>query len=249
MDLLALIEAGPAILFRCEVQGEALRVTWVSANLAEVTGWSQAEVLQDPNWWARNLHPDDRERATAEAAAALSEGKRRIEFRFRRKSGDYLWIREDLRALPDGTEGGSGLVRCWLDITGDRSRETLLQRLEEGHRDFLTDMPDIYYRCDAEGIIRFVSPAIFDVLGYRVHEVIGQPMVRFYVDPEDRVRFLERLEAGGGRISGNRAPCRRKDGTISARGAKNMATTNRAPALTAVSPVRPPVATPAALST
>ncbi len=57
-----LVERLPAIVYSCEI-GERGRWRYVSPQIEEILGYSPEEWMADPGLWARQLHPEDRERA------------------------------------------------------------------------------------------------------------------------------------------------------------------------------------------
>lgn len=64
----------------------------------------------------------------------------------------------------------------------------------------LDNMQDIYYRTDNEGRVVLVSNSVQQVLGYSVHDVIGQYIGNFHVIEEGRSYILEKLSEGSGKI-------------------------------------------------
>lgn len=68
-------------------------------------------------------------------------------------------------------------------------------------RAILDNMQDTYYRTDAGGTIVRLSPSAERLLGYRLQEALGRNLAEFYWDPADRARFLQELQAQGGRVT------------------------------------------------
>ena len=126
------LDVSPAICYSLKVeQGKSVAV-WVSRNIVDIIGFSPEEALV-PGWWLDHLHPADRDQAVATFAALDVGGSLDGEYRFRRKDGDYLWIRDQLRCLPeDGAPGTRLIVGAWTDISRQKRFEQEL--LAEANR-------------------------------------------------------------------------------------------------------------------
>ncbi len=74
-----------------------------------------------------------------------------------------------------------------------------IRRSERKFRALIAHAPDIITVADANGFIRYESPAVERVLGYHADELLGQSIFE-HVHPDDRARvalaFTERLAAG-----------------------------------------------------
>ncbi|THB71958.1 MAG: PAS domain S-box protein [Desulfovibrio sp.] len=69
---------------------------------------------------------------------------------------------------------------------------------EKTYRSAIENIPDIYYRTDAEGVIILASPSAADFFGFDcVDELIGRKVEDFYHSPEDRQAFLAKLAEKG----------------------------------------------------
>lgn len=88
---------------------------------------------------------------------------------------------------------------------------TYQQKCAELER-ILDNLPDTYYRTDANGITTFGTRAIEDWLGYSANELIGKPLSVIYVDAQERSRVLQEILAGKGRYVHVQAQVRTKAG-------------------------------------
>jgi len=74
---------------------ENYRIVFVSPNVERLTGYTPEEEYRFGGWlrWFDRVHPDDAEAAEA-AFQALMQGKKHfdMEYRFRRKDGQWIWI-------------------------------------------------------------------------------------------------------------------------------------------------------------
>jgi PAS domain S-box-containing protein len=75
------------------------------------------------------------------------------------------------------------------NITERKEAEDALRRSEERFRSLIQNASDIIIILEADGTVRYVSPAIERVLGLRTQDVIGKNAVAF-VDPVDRTRAI-----------------------------------------------------------
>ncbi len=99
------------------------------------------------------------------------------------------------------------------DVTRHARAEDEPGRLASEFRRIVDNMIDTFYRTDAQGLLVLASPSALDLLGWTPEELLGRRLADLYVDPQGREVFLEKLQAGGGRVVGYEAALRRKDGT------------------------------------
>ncbi|MEX2107579.1 MAG: EAL domain-containing protein [Solirubrobacterales bacterium] len=123
-----LVERLPAIVYACEL-GEHGRWRYVSPQIAEILGYSPEEWMADPTLWARQLHPDDRERVleleTGDAVGPRSGSP--IDYRMTTRDGEVVWILDEAVLEPDeeGTLVWHGVL---YDITERKLAEQELRR-------------------------------------------------------------------------------------------------------------------------
>ena len=108
------------------------RVDFVSSHMEKMLGYSRDEWLSIPNFWREVIHPDDRERALAEAAAIFASGKGgSSRFRLLHKDGHEVWV--EARSIVVCDESGPvGMRGVTTDITpavrAESERTELLRR-------------------------------------------------------------------------------------------------------------------------
>ena len=94
-----------------------------------------------------------------------------------------------------------------------QERTAALQESERKYREIFESIIDVFYRTDNEGVLRIVSPSVEQILGYPPDQVIGKKLYEFYVNPEERDKFLAALRQKG-EIKGYEVPLRAKDGSV-----------------------------------
>ncbi|HEV2836516.1 MAG TPA: MASE1 domain-containing protein [Pyrinomonadaceae bacterium] len=112
--------------------GEDRKVDFVSSYLEKMLGYSREEWSSIPDFWAKIVHPDDRERAVAEAAAIYAAGKGGTSrFRLLHNDGHEVWVEAQSIVVCDET-GPVGMRGVTMDITpaveAEIERAKLLQR-------------------------------------------------------------------------------------------------------------------------
>ena len=73
-------------------------------------------------------------------------------------------------------------------------------------------MVDTAYRADGEGRITSISPSIVNMLGFEPHEVVGDKLSDYYVDPTQRGRLVSELSANDGDVRNFEAQLYDRDG-------------------------------------
>jgi diguanylate cyclase (GGDEF)-like protein/PAS domain S-box-containing protein len=110
-----------------EADGDDYRMTFVSPRARDIAGYPEEVWLNEPEFWERHLHPDDRERAIAVTDAAIKAlNSVRIEYRFQVASGEYRWFSDVIRVIRKADGSGHRLVGVMIDITDQKRTEELL---------------------------------------------------------------------------------------------------------------------------
>ena len=109
--------------------------------------------------------------------------------------------------------GQPGLLAVFMDMTERSAMEQRLRETDEHFHRMMNTMQDVFYRTDAEGITRYVCPAVKDVLGYSATEIIGRPAADFYPNPQDRDN-LQKAIKDQGFVRDFPGQMQRKDGQI-----------------------------------
>ena len=128
----ALVDAVGAIVFEAipgDRRGQAT-FTFVSQGTESLLGYPASNWLEDPEFWFRITHPDDRDRVNESiVSAARSGGSADFEYRAVTADGREVWLRTIVRT--EITAGGSPLLRgVVVDVSGRRTAEDRLLRLQ-----------------------------------------------------------------------------------------------------------------------
>jgi two-component system cell cycle sensor histidine kinase/response regulator CckA len=126
------LASSPAVLFTLVVVDDQMQgIDWISDNVTEMLGYSPEDATA-PDWWMRNIHPDDRDGAAAHTREAfLVPGSVIHEFRFRHHDGSYRWTRGELRLIRDAAGRPVEAVGSWSDITERKQLEDQVRQSQK----------------------------------------------------------------------------------------------------------------------
>ncbi len=129
-ELLRFVALSPSVIYALRITPTGLRAYWVSDNVFALTGYHPSESIHE-NWWADNLHPEDRDRVLGQNPGATDADHQVLEFRFRRKDGTYISLRDEKRVRRDATGNPVEIIGAWTDITDRVSLEKQLRQAQK----------------------------------------------------------------------------------------------------------------------
>jgi PAS domain S-box-containing protein len=149
-------------------------------------GFSKEEIL---SLTMSDLHPPEALEFSKYVFERISQN-RFFSFRvnFRRKNGEVFPA--DVSASLFELAGRKVVQKIVRDITVRKRVEEALRGSEEHFRTLIQNSSDIIMVLEKNGSIRYVSPSVQHILGYRQQEITGKNVVNF-VHPEDQPRITE----------------------------------------------------------
>ena len=109
--------------------------------------------------------------APESAERILGEGVDAFETQFRGKGGDVIDVLVSSRPI---SIGGRDFVQiAWRDITSRKRDREALRRSEERYRSLVSNIPDVVWTTDIEGVTTFISSNSERMIGYTPDEVYG----------------------------------------------------------------------------
>ncbi|MFX1420057.1 MAG: PAS domain S-box protein [Promethearchaeota archaeon] len=138
------------------------------------------------------LHPDDVKQANKILRNGFKYGEGRSEMRVRHKDGHYKWLEHKGKSFID-TDGKRKTIIISRDITERKRTEKEIMDSEERHRSLINNLSDIILEGDSKGIISYVSPQCYDIIGYQPSEIIGMSAFN-YIHPEDVSKIAEAMK-------------------------------------------------------
>src|SRR5450756_1876336 len=124
-----LVEQLPLITY-INVPGESGRWVYLSPQLEEILGYKPADWTSEYGNFVNAIHPDDRERVTAERAASGGKGRIGLEYRLLSKDERTVWVRDEAVVVRDLSGKPLYVQGYLLDISVEREAEAERRRLE-----------------------------------------------------------------------------------------------------------------------
>jgi PAS domain S-box-containing protein len=168
---------------------------YFSEAFKELSGQTLEEALGRRTHWLERVHPEDYERVAEEEQRAMARKETfRAEYRFRRKGGSYIWVRDECVPLKDE----AGQIVAWqgvmFDMTARRQAEDALRASEARFRALVQNSSDIIVVLDADGKRKYVSPASERLIGYSASDLIGGDFEEI-VHPDDAPTLRQAIQA------------------------------------------------------
>ncbi|GEM85170.1 EAL and GGDEF domain-containing protein [Meiothermus hypogaeus] len=137
-----------------------------------------------------------------EAVRAAREGRRplRLEYQHRHRDGSRIWLETQLDYIYDPEGQPLRMVLGARQIQDRREAEEQLRQSEQMLRQITNAMQDVVALTDPLGYIRYVTPSVERLLGYKPGQMLGQLAFDFLA-PEDGAKAMllaEQCLAGGG---------------------------------------------------
>ncbi|MFC1706964.1 PAS domain-containing protein [Planctomycetota bacterium] len=170
-----LIHSNPAVIYMCKAEGD-FGATFISNNIREQFGYEPHEFTETPTFWADHIHPGDRERVFAELVGVFEHGHQEHEYRFRRKDGEYVWVRDELRLILDPEGQPREIAGYWIDINDRKLAEAATERLNEELAEHIEAQRQTIHELSTPTIELWQGIAFLPVVGFMDTARIRQMM-------------------------------------------------------------------------
>ena len=136
----AVVEQIPAIVYT-DVVDDTMSTTYVSPQIHELLGIFPEEYIADPDLWAKQLHPDDKEQALQSYLQGRTSGEPfSFEYRLLARDGRVVWFRDSAVVVNDRTGAPAFVHGVMFDITERKNAEERVAFL--AYHDNLTGLPN-----------------------------------------------------------------------------------------------------------
>src|SRR6202030_3485919 len=169
----ALVEQIPAVVFMAYLD-KGIGEAYVSPQIEAALGYSQTEWLEDPMRWYRQIHPDDKQRWSTEAAEMFLSGQPlKSAYRVLARDGRVLWFHCEAKMIRREDGQPWFIHGVGVDITELKRAENELQQERNVLSAILDTVGALIVVLDPEGrIVRF-NRACEQTTGYSFADVQG----------------------------------------------------------------------------
>ena len=161
-----LIESASAVPWKFNINTQ--QFTYVGPQAIKLLGYPIEDWYQR-DFWASHIHLDDRKQTIDYCMEQADKNQNYdIEYRMCTKSGDYIWVRDNVRVQSDSDT--SNILRGFMfDITDQKNSETALRLLATAF-----ESQQAILITDKDTIILRVNKAFTKVTGFKEQEIIGK---------------------------------------------------------------------------
>jgi PAS domain S-box-containing protein len=112
------VQFSPAVIYSAVQDVNAYRLTYVSPNISNLTGYTAQDFMISGDLWNAHIHADDRKAVYQGIQDAPIDDARvhHSEYRFLHKDGGYRWIKDAFRKVV-GSNNYPEVIGSWTDIT------------------------------------------------------------------------------------------------------------------------------------
>jgi PAS domain S-box-containing protein len=111
-----ILSFGPAVVYVADVTGD-YAARDISPNVETQTGYMPSDFIDDANFWASHIHPEDAPRILDGLQNLFEHDHHTHEYRFRLKDGSYRWMHDEMKLIRDPDGEPLKIIGYWTDIT------------------------------------------------------------------------------------------------------------------------------------
>lgn len=190
-----ILEKTGHMVYNCDMMADKVDLL---GSIEEVTGYTPEE-LKDAgvNSWMEYVHPEDRYKLWINNENHMKNGVNfHLEYRFRKKNGDYAYLEESGTDILDSSGSISRVTGVVKDITEQKLASKSLQESEERYRTATEQTGQLVFDFRLNTHEVEWAGAIREVTGYSPEELksFNESFWIEHLHPEDRTETIESME-------------------------------------------------------
>lgn len=185
----ALLDSLDAIFWEAD---QNLIFSFVSPQVKRILGYSPQEWAADPDFWAKHLHPDDRDRAVNFCEEETKQLRSHsLEYRMIAADGETIWLRDIVSV--EAQEGKPAKLRgIIVDISPLKHTQIQLEQSEERFRNLAEAALEGVF-IHHHGKIMLANAAAAQIFGYHTTELVEMNVAELAA-PESRALIKKNIE-------------------------------------------------------
>ena len=161
-----------------------MQVDYINPVIEEFTGYRPEDLYQNPLLILKIIHPQDHPILEAAIKGLITTPQI---VRLYHKNGFLSWTEHRIIPIYNETFNIIALEGIGRDITERIKTDEALRASEEKLRRVTDYMLDIISEVDEKGVLRYISPSLKNILGYKPAELLGISIIEL-LHPDDRER-------------------------------------------------------------
>ncbi|MCH8556454.1 MAG: PAS domain-containing protein [Balneolia bacterium] len=176
-----------------EADAQTIQFSYVSPQSEAITGYAPEEWIDDPDFWEKHLHPEEREEIFSYCSAETKLMRdHTFDYRFRHKDGHYIWLHDRTKVvLKDGAP--YKLTGMMVDISYEKELSQALEQESKLNEVLIKTLPSLFYLFDEEGNHLLWNEKLEEITGYTAEEIKKIKPLDMY-EGEDRERIAKHID-------------------------------------------------------
>lgn len=148
---------------------------YYSPGWKKMLGYKYDELPNDFSVWETHTDPEDVKKSWKLQNELINKKRDRFEMKFKMKHKNGHWIDILSRATAIFNEEGKAIriVGTHVNITELEQFEKLLHDNEQKYRNLVESIADVVFDVSVDGIVKYISPNIKEIIEYQPEELIG----------------------------------------------------------------------------
>lgn len=189
--------------FVWECDAETRRVSYVSAQVERVLGFTRQHCLEAADWWSAHVHPDDHDQLLQTFERALAEpGNKRCEHRCIAADGSVCWLRTSIHLVGSGGEPPH-FQGVSFEISAAKAAQERVREQLSFTSAMASSLAEGALAIDLDDRITFINDVGAGLLGCSDRDVLGTPsteLVRVETDDGEPVESPLAVAIRTGRV-------------------------------------------------
>src|SRR5205809_1013883 len=204
-----IVENAQDLIYYCDREG---RFTYVNPTAARVTQYAEHELI---GRHFLSLVRPDYQQAAGDVYQRQRVGRRPttyLELPAVTKTGQTIWVGQHVQLVYEG-ERVTAIHAITRDISRQKDADDRLRKSEARYRSLIQGAAYGIYRATVDGTILDANPALANMLGYTVDELLALDMSAVYKSSAERGALIHRYRRENNQTLATDVTWQRKDGT------------------------------------